>query len=81
MKFNWERMMIMIVRKIVMLMIIHNDNDDDDDDDDDAVELGMSLHQLQDTLDRQIDRETSMKRRNNSNDILSYCKRCTDIST
>ena len=70
----------MIVRKIVMLMIIHNDNDDDDDDDD-AVELGMSLHQLQDTFDRQIDRETSMKRRNNSNDILSYYIRCTDIST
>ena len=40
----------MIVRKIVMMMIIHNDNDDDDDDD--AVELGMSLHQLQDTSDR-----------------------------
>ena len=39
-----------IVRKIVMMMIIHNDNDDDDDDD--AVELGMSLHQLQDTSDR-----------------------------
>ena len=71
----------MIVRKIVMLMIIHNDNDDDDDDDDDAVELGMSLHQLQDTSDRQTDRETSMKRRNNSNDILSYYIRCTDIST
>ena len=53
-----------IVRKIVMMMmmmmmIIHND--DDDDDDDDAVELGISLHQLQDTSDRQRDKHEEKK--------------------